>query len=127
MKNSKITKIVYTIVGLFTTVFVFGQDGPTGFDDDVIDNEPISPIDDHIIIGVLIAILFAIYSIQKKYSTEDYSIKKQIYFFFGCTKGRGKSEGSGQPHVQAPPLAGLYFQAPPSCRPVISGLFFFQP
>ena len=77
MKHSKITKIVYTIVGLITTVFVFGQEGgPTGFEDDVVDNTAGSPIDNYIIAGVLIAILFAIYSIQRNYSTEDYSIKK---------------------------------------------------
>ena len=80
MKNSKITKIVYTIIGLITTVFVFGQDGdgsPPGFDDDVIDNEPISPIDDYLILGVIIAVLFAIYSIQRNNSLRDFSIKKE--------------------------------------------------
>ena len=77
MKHSKITKIVYTIVGIITTVFVFGQEGgPTGFEDDVVDNTAGSPIDNNIIVGVLIALLFAIYSIQKNYSSGDFSIKK---------------------------------------------------
>ncbi len=77
MKNSKITKIVYTIIGLITTVFVFGQDeddSPTPFEEDVIDN---APIDDYLVFGVLIAVLFAIYIIKRNNSLRDFSIKKE--------------------------------------------------
>ena len=78
MKNSKITKIVYTIVVFLTTVFVFGQEtGPTEFGDDVVDNAATSPIDDYIIVGIVIAVLFAIYSIQNRYFSDLTSIKKE--------------------------------------------------
>ena len=77
MKNSKITKIVYTIVVFLTTVFVFGQDEPAGFGDDVVDNAPVSPINDYLFVGIVIAVLFAIYNIQNKYFSELPSIKKE--------------------------------------------------
>jgi len=78
MKNSKITKIVYTIVVFLTTVFVFGQEtGPAEFGDDVVDNAATSPIDDYTIVGVVIAVLFAIYSIQRNYFRGVVSIKKE--------------------------------------------------
>ena len=77
MKNSKITKIVYTIVVFLTTVFVFGQDEPAGFGDDVVDNAPVSPIDNYLFVGIVIAVLFAIYSIQRNYFRGVVSIKKE--------------------------------------------------
>jgi hypothetical protein len=64
MKKIKILKFTFLIM-LMNTLSLFAQD-PTGFNDDVVDNAPVAPIDNWIPFLLFIAIIFAYLITSKK-------------------------------------------------------------
>jgi len=60
INNSKIMKNYYALLMLLVTSMSFAQD----FDDDVVDNTPVSPIDNYIVLALFFALLFAFYKIK---------------------------------------------------------------
>ena len=61
MKNSKILKNCYSILMLLATSISFAQD----FDEDVVDNQPVSPIDNYVILALFLALLYVFYIMKK--------------------------------------------------------------
>lgn len=69
MKDSKTIKLLFTIVVLLITISSFSQEEtPSGFDDNVVDNQttPAAPINDYIGVGVLFGLLCASYYLKKR-------------------------------------------------------------
>lgn len=61
MKNSKILKNCYALLMLLATSVSFAQE----FDDDVIDNQPVTPIDNYVFLALFLALLYAFYIMKR--------------------------------------------------------------
>lgn len=61
IKNYKIMKLTFAILLLLITSKTFSA---TDFDDNVVDNPVVAPIDNYIIIVMLLGLLFAFYKIK---------------------------------------------------------------
>jgi hypothetical protein len=70
MKNPKITKTFFATLLLLATTATFAQT----FDDDVIDNTQATPIDNYIILALILALIFAFYKMKR--------IGKEREFFY---------------------------------------------
>lgn len=61
MKNSKIIKNCYVLLMLLATSVSFAQE----FDEDVVDNQPVSPIDNYVILVLFLALLYVFYIMKR--------------------------------------------------------------
>ena len=73
MKNPKITMPFFATLLLLATTATFAQT----FDDDVIDNTQANPIDNYIILALILALLFAFYKMKKVGKKKEFSCENK--------------------------------------------------